>query len=347
MKKNLLITIIVALILWLTILSVVVVSNNKTNSTTNNITEYNVTGFSTDFSKVVEESKSSIVSINQNETYSTGFIYAKQDDKVYVVSSYHGVSESDNVTVKFNSGVNASGIVIGHDSFADVAVIECQFNYDVKTLPIGDATILNDGEFVLSIGTRLSDDYDFSIAFGMVSSSYREIENNITFDEEDYDYYLGIIQLSGDFTSGYSGAPILNMNGEVVGMITMEENGNTLAITVNEIARVVSKILNNEEYTRISFGINGKYIKSLENYEIASYNIGLEVTDGYYVTDIKVPSLANNIGILKGDVITNINGIELENFDDTLDVIYGNANEFEVSVIRNNEVVVLKGNLYD
>lgn len=347
MKKNLLIAIIVVLTLWLAILSIVIVENHNSTTKTSNITEYNVTGFSTDLTKVVEDVKSSVVTINQNETYSTGFIYSKKDDKVYIITSFHGVSESDNVAITFNSGVSVDGRVIGHDVFADIAVLECEFNYEVKPVTMGDATLLNDGEFIVSIGTATSLEYDFSSALGMVASSYREIENNITFEEEAYDYYLGIIQLNGDFVSGYSGAPVLNMEGEVVGMITMEEDNNTLAITVNEISRVVEKIINNEEYTRITFGINGKYIRSLENYEVASYNIGLEVTSGYYVTDIKVPSLANNIGILRGDVITSINGIELKDYDDTLDVIYSNDSEFEVTVIRNNETITLKGNLYD
>lgn len=347
MKKNLFIAITVLLIIWLSVLSVILYENNKTVNPKNEVTEYNVTGISTDFTRIVEEDKSSIVSINQNDTYSTGFIYSYNDNKVYIVTSFHGVSQSNEAIIYFNSGISANGTVIGHDSFADVAILECEFNYDVKPLNVGDSTLLNDGEFVLSIGTSSSLEYDFSTAFGMISSSYREIENNVTFDEEDYDYYLGIIQLSGDFTNGYSGAPIINMNGEVVGMITMEEDNKTLAITINEIRRVADRIINNEDYTRISFGINGKYINTLENYEISALNVGLEVTQGYYVTDVKPSSLASTIGILKGDVIVRINNIDLKTYDDTLDIIYGNTKEFDVVVIRNNETVNLKGTLYD
>lgn len=347
MRKNLLITIIVILVIWLIVLSVIVFENKKNTNTTSEINEYNVTGFSTDFSKVVDEDKSSIVSLNQNETYSTGFIYSQNENHVYIITSYHGVSEGEEVNIEFNSGVNAVGRIIGHDAFSDVAIIDCEFNFDVKPLSIGDATLLNDGEFILSIGTNSSSAYDFSTAFGMVSYKYREIENNITFDNEDYDYYLGVIQLSGDFTNGYSGAPVLNMNGEVVGMITMEEEGKTFAITINEIEKIASKIINGEDYTRISFGIYGKFISTLENYEISNLNIGLEITDGYFVMNVKVPSLANTIGILKGDIITKINDVDISNFDDVLDIIYTDTNEFNLTVIRNNETIYLQGNLYD
>lgn len=347
MKKNLLIAIITILCIWLIILSISLYENNKKTNTKNEVTEYNVTGFSTDLTKVVEASKSSIVSIEQDGTYSTGFIYSQVDNKVYVVSSYHGVSEGESAIIYFNSGVSAIGKVIGHDSFADVALIECDFDYNVNPIEIGDSTLLKDGEFVLSIGTSSSIEYDFSTELGMISNSYREIENNISFDDNNYDYYIGLIQLSGEFVSGYSGAPILNMDGEAVGMITMEDDGKTFAVTINEVRKVVEKIINNEEYTRITFGLKGKYINTLENYEIATYNIGLEVTSGYYVLEVKPSSFASSIGISKGDVITKINNVDIKTYDDVLDIIYSNERQFSVEVIRNNETMILQGNLYD
>lgn len=347
MKRNVFIAIIVVIVIWLIILSVAIFDNTNKVNTKSEVNQYNVSGFSTDFTKVVEESKSSTVSLNQDDTYSTGFIYSQDDNKVYIVSSYHGVANSDNVTVYFNSGVSVIGRVIGHDSFADVALIECDFNYEVMPVKIGDSTLLKDGEFVLSIGTSSSIDYDFSTNFGMISSNYREIENNITFDSEDYDYYLGLIQLSGDFKEGYSGAPILNMDGQVVGMITMEDDGNTFAITINEIEKIVEKILNNEEYTRIDFGLKGRYINTLENYEIANLNIGLEVTSGYYIDDLKVSGFGSTIGLLRGDIITRINNIEINSYKDVLDIIYSNEKEFNLIVIRNNETIDLQGTLYD
>lgn len=347
MKKNLLITIIVILILWLIVLSVIMGETKRNNTTKNEINEYNVTGFSTDFTKIVDEDKSSVVSLNQNETYSTGFIYNQMDNKVYIITSFHGVSESEEVNVYFNSGVSVVGRAIGHDSFADVAVIECEFDFDVKPFVIGDSTLLNDGEFVLSIGTSSSLDYDFSTAFGMISSNYREIENNITFDEEDYTYYLGVIQLSGDFTNGYSGAPVINMNGEVVGMITMEDDDRTFAITINEIEKIFNKIINDEEYTRVDFGLKGKYVSNLESYELTGLNIGLEVTSGYYVSDLKVSSFGSNAGVVRGDVIVKINNTEIHDFNDFLDIIYSDEKEFNIEVIRNGEQMTLKGTLYD
>ena len=345
MRKNVLICLFTILFLWLIAVSIATfsTSDNSTNSQT--ITEYKVSGFSTDFSEVIEACKSEIVAIEQMGSVSSGFIYKSENDIVYIVTSFHGVSESEDVSLTFNSGAKANGKVLGYDIFADVAIVECSFPYLVNVSKIGDSTLLKDGEFVLSIGTNGSLDYAFSSKFAMVSSRYIEILNHITFNEKDYEYYLGVEQLSGDITSGYSGAPVLNMNGEIVGMITMEDEDKILSLTSDELKTVADRIIDSSDYTRINFGFRGKYICDLENYEVNSLNINIELTSGYYVSDILPLSFAANIGILKGDVILKINDIEISDYDSMLDLIYSEASEYTFDILRDNESIRLIGTI--
>ena len=345
MRKNVLICLFTILFLWLIVVSIATfsTSDNSTNSQT--ITEYKVSGFSTDFSEVIEACKSEIVAVEQMGSVSSGFIYKSENDTVYIATSFHGVSESEDVSLTFNSGAKANGKVLGYDIFADVAIVECSFPYLVNVSKIGDSTLLKDGEFVLSIGTNGSLDYAFSSKFAMVSSRYIEILNHITFNEKDYEYYLGVEQLSGDITSGYSGAPVLNMNGEIVGMITMEEDDKILSLTSNELKKVADKIIDSNAYTRINFGYRGKYICDLQNYEVNSLNINIELTSGYYVSDVLPLSFAANIGILKGDVILKINDIEISDYDSMLDLIYSEASEYTFDILRDNESIRLIGTI--
>ena len=345
MRKNVLICLFTILFLWLIAVSIATfsTSDNSTNSQT--ITEYKVSGFSTDFSEVIEACKSEIVAIEQMGSVSSGFIYKSENDIVYIVTSFHGVSESEDVSLTFNSGAKVNGKVLGYDIFADVAIVECSFPYLVNVSKIGDSTLLKDGEFVLSIGTNGSLDYAFSSKFAMVSSRYIEILNHITFNEKDYEYYLGVEQLSGDITSGYSGAPVLNMNGEIVGMITMEDEDKILSLTSDELKTVADRIIDSSDYTRINFGFRGKYICDLENYEVNSLNINIELTSGYYVSDVLPLSFAANIGILKGDVILKINDIEISDYDSMLDLIYSEASEYTFDILRDNESIRLIGTI--
>ena len=319
------------------------VSNSTNNNDGTNIEEVRVTGFSTDFSEVIKNTKSSMVAIEQNGKVSSGFIYKKKDDLVYVATSFHGVSEGDNVNITFNNGVKVNGKVYGSDLFADVALIECEFPFDVQELKFGDSTLLKDGEFVLSIGTNNSMDYAFSNKFGMVSKNYQEIKNQISFNEENYEYYLGLIQLSGDFTKGYSGAPVLNMNGELVGSILMQDNDITFALTGDELKVVLDRLYNGITYTRINFGFKGKYIKDLENYETNSLNINVDLSVGYYVSEVLPFSFASKMGIVKGDVITKINDVKLVDSDSLLNLMYSDELNFTFEIIRNGEKIKLQG----
>ena len=345
MRKNVLICLFTILFLWLIVVSIATFSanNNSTNSQT--ITEYKVSGFSTDFSEVIEACKSSIVAVEQMGNVSSGFIYKSENDIVYIVTSFHGVSESNDVSLTFNSGAKANGKVLGYDIFTDIAIIECDFPYVVNVSKIGDSTLLKDGEFILSIGTNGSLDYAFTSKFAMVSSRYIEVLNHITFNEKDYEYYLGVEQLSGDITKGYSGAPVLNMNGEVVGMITMEDEDKVLSLTSDELKTVADRIIDSSDYTRINFGFRGKYICDLENYEVNSLNINIELTSGYYVSDVLPLSFAANVGILKNDVILKINDIEINDYDSMLNLIYSEASKYTFDILRDNESIRLIGTI--
>ena len=342
MRKNVIICLFSITFIWLLIVSSIAISNNNNNNNTN-IEEVRVTGFSTDFSEVIKNTKSSMVAVEQNGKVSSGFIYKKKDDLVYVATSFHGISESENANVTFNNGVKVNGKVYGSDLFADVALLECDFPFDVQELKFGDSTLLKDGEFVLSIGTNNSMDYAFSNKFGMVSKNYQEIKNQISFNEENYEYYLGLIQLSGDFTSGYSGAPVLNMNGELVGSILMQDDDITFALTGDELKKVLDCLYNNLPYRRVNFGFKGKYIKDLENYEVNSLNINVDLSDGYYVSEVLPFSFASKIGILKADVITKINDVKLVDSNSLLSLMYSEELNFTFEIIRNGEKIKLQG----
>jgi len=345
MKKGLIVLIICAVTLWLGILTYRL--NNIDKKSTNEIAEYTISGFSTDLTNVIDSNKSSVVTVKTTNNISTGFIYKKIDNKLYIVTTLHSVDKDQEIEIGLNSGLKILGNVKAYDVYLDLALIECTFNNDVVPVTLGDNTLLKDGVYVVSIGTCLKEEYDFSSQFGMVSSKYREMENLVTYNEKTYNYYCGYIQLSGEFLDGYSGSPVFNMNGEVVGMIDQKDKDVTLAITINEIKTVVEKMINNKEYHRFNYGITGKYVEELENYEKSHLNIGLETINGYYIENVKPASFASNIGLMKGDVVVDINGIEIKNQNNMLDATYSDFENYSITFIRNNEKQKIEGIIND
>lgn len=179
--------------IWLLVLSISFF-NQRNLTEINEIKEYNVSGFSTDLSKVYDQNKSSIVALEQNDSISTGFIYTKKDNLVYIVSTYHGVSNGNNVNVYFNNDVKAKATVYKYDIYSDLALIECEFDYDIKPIVLGNSSLIKTGEFVLGIGSVNSLEYDYSSQFGMIASKNRQILNHITYEGNRHDYYLDLIQ---------------------------------------------------------------------------------------------------------------------------------------------------------
>lgn len=340
MKNNRLLYILVSLLIIWCIGLTVYVSKEYTTSESQTINKYNITGFSTDFTKIVEESSPSIVSINNNGIVSSGFVYTQEDDTVYVLTSYHGVADSNSLMVYFKNGFNTIGEVVGYDAFLDLAVLKINSPYLVEPLKIGNASLISSGEFVISIGTPISTDYSNSVELGMVSKQVYTISNSINIDIEKHDYYLDVIQLSANLKPGYSGSPIINMNGEAIGLLTMNiDKGINFAITINETRMVADSIIKGEQINRKHIGIKGSYVNDMPMFERSNLNFSVETTYGLYVQNVLDNSFAHQADIKQGDVILSINGNELNSFVDYLNIEYSNTEYFEFVILREGETL--------
>lgn len=331
-------------IIWLIVLSFrAPVSNNNDDS--KQINEYNVSGFSTDFTKIIEENMDSIVTVTSDTDTASGFVYRQDDDTVYVLSAYHVVEGAAHINVLFGSSYQVNAILVGYDLLSDLAVLAIKTPYEIKSLKLADSTLLHAGEFVVTIGSPVSQDFAGSVQLGMISSPRMSIENSVLIEGERQNYYLDVIELSSDLLSGYSGSPILNMNGEVCGMNTMTLNEDiSFALTINEIKKVADLIISGEPYEKNMLGIKAVYLKDMENYEKSNLNINIDNIDGLYVQRIRDHSLAYNAGVRANDVILSINQIDINDFNDYLNIVYGQFESFEFTLLRNGETLVLGTN---
>ena len=341
MKKNnrLIYILILILSVWLMILSF---RPNSIVSRQEIINEYNVSGFSTDFSKVVEDNSSSIVSISADGSVLSGFIYRQDGDKVYVLTAYHGIEDASGITVVFGSSYSVNAVMKGYDIYTDLAVLELECPYKVSPVRIGDATLLKKGEFVICIGTPVSLDYAGSVQLGMIANERLTIENSVTVNYETYEYCLDVIELSSSLIPGYSGGPLLNMNGEVTGMITMSlDDRMCFALTANEIKAVAEKIISEQDGMKADIGIKGTYIKEMPNYEKANLNLDIQTISGLFVQKVMDDSLAFTVGVKPGDIVVKINDVPLDGLNEYLQISYQPYETYSFEVLRNGETLTL------
>ena len=338
MKNNrLLYLLIIILTIWCIVLTTMSINNDSSPKEV--VNEVNVTGITTDLTKIVEDKKDSLVTINASGNVGSGFIYKQDGENIYIVTAHHSVADANSYYVYFANNMGMNAELVGSNIYADLAVLKIKSPYNIDTLNLADVTLSKSGEFVVCIGTPTSVEFDASIELGMLSN-VRTIENSITVDDKNINYYIDVIQLSSNLKPGYSGAPVLNMNGEVIGMVTMNlQEGFNFAITPNEIKIIADKLINNEQVTKYQLGIKGTYITDMPMFERSNLNLSVETINGLYVEKLLDNSIALIAGVKTGDVIISINEVELNSINDYLNVVYSETNSFNFVVLRDNSTI--------
>jgi serine protease Do len=259
-----------------------------------------------------------------NVALGSGFVY---DTQGHIVTNNHVVSGAHKVEVTFVDGNTYSSKVIGGDPYTDLAVLQITDNKFlpkmVVPLMIGNSSSLQPGETVAAIGNPFG--LYGSITEGIVSGVGRLLPLSET---EPVDPKQGlfssakgapafsipnIIQTDAAINPGNSGGPLLNMKGEVIGINTAifsntgSNSGVGFAIPSDTMKKVVPSLIKSGTYKHPYLGVSGIDVTP----DIANV-MKLNETKGFLVTDITAGSPADKAGIHGGDVLTDLNGTEVE-----------------------------------
>ena len=227
------------------------------------------------------------------------------DDRGFILTNEHLVRGAATLTVVLNSGETRPASVVSHDApFTDLAIIQISPG-GLRSLALGDSTALRQGQTLIAIG---SPDFDYrnSVTVGVVTGLKRR-------KELDGVWFEDLIQTDAAINTGNSGGPLVNLKGEVVGLVTFRDIGTddllfgiSFAISSRTIAPVLSSIIDAGEFPRPYFGIDHRDVDR----EFALAN-GLGVDQGALVRRIADASPAQAAGILPGDVILRIGPNEI------------------------------------
>lgn len=219
-------------------------------------------------------------------------------DKAYILTNNHVVQDADKIRVKFNDGREFDGKVTGRDPLSDVAVVEIKED-KVPTVKLGDSSKLEVGEWVVAIGNPFG--LSHTLTVGVVSATGRtKVGIN---DYEDF------IQTDAAINPGNSGGPLVNLDGEVIGINTaiFSRSGGYMgigfAIPINMAKNIAKQLIEKGEVTR---GYLGIVIQSLTSELADSFNI--EKGTGILVAEVSHDSAAEKGGVKQGDVIIDYNG---------------------------------------
>lgn len=258
----------------------------------------------------------------------SGFILSSDG---FIMTNAHVVDGADEVIVTMPDKREFKAKIIGADKRADVAVVKIEAS-GLPAVKIGSVSKLKVGEWVIAIGSPFG--LDNTVTAGIVSAKQRDTGD-----------YLPFIQTDVAINPGNSGGPLINMNGEVVGINSQiySRSGGSMGISfsipIDEAIRVSSQL---RSKGRVSRGRIGVQIDQVT--KEAAKSLGLEKPDGALVKGVAVDSPADLAGIQAGDVIVKFDGKPVENSRDLPRMVGGTApnSESTVTIYRAGKFKVLK-----
>jgi S1-C subfamily serine protease len=292
------------------------------------------------------------VSTPQGDGLGSGFVY---DTQGHVVTNFHVVDGATTVEVDFSSGYKARGTVIGVDKDSDIAVVNVDApDSELHPLALGDSSNLQVGQTVIAIGNPFG--LNGTMTVGIVSALGRTQTSEHSVDGGGFFSAADIIQTDAAVNPGNSGGPLLDTNGEVVGInraiVTNSStaagqptnSGIAFAISVNIVKRVIPFLIKDGSYNYPYMGISffPDQLMSLDVIEA----LDLKSYTGAYVVEVTKGGPADRAGIRAGnkptridslfaggDLVTAIDGKPIRTFDELISYLITNKSPGDTVVL--------------
>jgi len=251
----------------------------------------------------------------------TGFIV---DSSGFIVTNRHVASEEDaEYTVIFNNGEKVDAKVLARDSFLDVAILKVDKN-NLPALEFGNSDNLKAGQTVIAIGNSLGE-FRNTVSKGIISGLKRNLEAGDGFRQSER--LEEVIQTDAAINPGNSGGPLLNLQGQVIGVnVAMAQGAENIgfAIPANQIKQIYQGVKQTGKISRPYLGVRYALLnKAISQENKLDFDYGALVVRGEKLTDLAVipNSPADKAGILENDIILEIDGKKITAENDLASLI--------------------------
>lgn len=326
--------------------------SQQTNMPGDNVIETDITSFVDQNSLVdlYEQVSPGVVAIRvlsqEGDGQGSGFLI---DQEGHIVTNFHVVADITDLEVAFPSGYKVRGEVVGTDLDSDLAVIKVDApDSELHPIPLGDSDQINVGQFVVAIGNPFG--LSGTMTIGIVSAKGRVLESLNEAPGGNFFSAGDLIQTDAAINPGNSGGPLLNLNGEVIGVNrairtdninpigTPSNSGIGFAISINILKQVVPSLIEQGFYHYPYIGISSLPEVTL----LVQEELNLPQSTGAYVTQVVPGGPADDAGLEDGDLIIAVDSREVLVFGDLLSYIINQkhpGDEIVLTVLRQEEEV--------
>ncbi|MEZ4357178.1 MAG: trypsin-like peptidase domain-containing protein [Eubacteriales bacterium] len=252
----------------------------------------------------------------EETSYGSGFVISADG---YILTNNHVVEDGDSFKVWTMDGTEYEAKLIGRDTTTEIAVLKIEAT-GLTVAPIGDSDSLRVGETAIAIGNPLGKSLAGTVTKGIISALNREVYYN--------DRYFNMIQTDASINLGNSGGPLLNTNGEVIGVNTMKSviagydsygdavdaEGIGFAIPINDAITIAREIIEEGGIEYPGIGVN---VSEISANDAQTYN----VPQGLLVQEVTSGLTAEKAGVKVNDIITAVDGVETKTSDTLISAI--------------------------
>lgn len=301
----------ISLLKWTPLLDEVIGSTNATVITKNGTQIYEKNSLAASVEKIYDAV--TVIEGYKNDNLSstgTGFVYKVDEQYAYLMTNHHVIEEMEKINVIMTSEEEVEATVLGSDQYLDLAVLQIPKKYVHLVSTIGNSENMNLGDTIFTVGSPMGYDYRGSVTSGILSGKDRMVSVAVT--STNNDWIMRVLQIDASINPGNSGGPLLNANGEVIGICSLKLvdskiEGMGFAIPI-EYAMSHAPTL--EKGEKIAWPILGVSMINISENNSRYYGVNIDssIKEGVIVLEVSKDSGAEEAGLKKGDVITAING---------------------------------------
>jgi len=221
------------------------------------------------------------------------------DKRGYILTNNHVIEQADQIEVRLSDKRKFTATVIGKDPKTDLAVVKIDAPGDLPVAKLGDSARIRIGEWAIAIGNPFG--LDQTVTVGVISAVGRSDVGITTYED--------FIQTDASINPGNSGGPLLNLNGEVIGIntaIVATGQGIGFAIPINMAGEIKDRLIAQGKVVRAWLGVG---IQELT--EELSAQFGVKPEDGVLVGNVMSDGPAERGGVKPGDIIQEFNGTKI------------------------------------
>ena len=259
----------------------------------------------------------------------SGVIYKKEGESAYLVTNTHVINGAKKVDVRLTDGTKVPGEIVGSDTYSDIAVVKISSEKVSTVAEFGDSSKLAVGETAIAIGSPLGSEYANTVTQGIVSSLNRHVSLKA---EDGQAISTNAIQTDTAINPGNSGGPLINIQGQVIGITSSKiaSNGGTsveglgFAIPANDVINIIKQLEKDGKVTRPALGIHMVNLSNLSTTDLQKLKLPGNVTSGVAVRSVQKNMPANG-HLQQYDVITKIDDKAISSTTELQSALYSHS----------------------